>query len=206
MRRRLALLLAASCFAGCAQTVALRSAIRPSNPISGRSSEKAGVVCSEGLLGHVERASGGTLAPSYELELGEPLCNVLLGSVEGAYRAAQRASVPLYRGRYGRVVQFDLQNSALAIESRPDGSLRVTYTISVAVERLGRDLERLSRNVVTGNTLVDCPEVTDQVVQQAVEAALQQVADDTLSLLAARLDGPRVYDPSPERVPAAPQR
>ncbi|MGH7291597.1 MAG: hypothetical protein ACREJT_10335 [Myxococcota bacterium] len=163
---------------------------------------------SEALLGHVERANASTVAgfaTTYELQLGAPLCNALTGSVEGSYRAAQRAVAP-HTGQFGRVVKFDLQSSSLHILRQSRDSSRVVYTVSVVVERYGREMEQLSRNIVTANKLVDCRVVTDEVVREAVEGALQQVADDTWSLLVARLDGPRQHDASSERVPAAPER
>jgi len=199
--RRLALLVAAACCTACVKPVLLSAAIEPGLSGADRSSEKAGVVCSPSLLGHVERAHPSTLAgfaTTWEFELGEPLCNALFKSVESSYRAAQRATTPYHKGQFGRVVQFDLRNSSLSIVPQAKGSTRVAYTLSVVVERYGRDLRLMSRNVVTGNSLVDCKKVTDRVVKQVVEAALQQIADDASSLLVARLDGPRV--------PASPQR
>jgi hypothetical protein len=206
--RCLALIVAAACCVGCVKPIPLSSGIQPSRALSDKSSEKAGVVCSENLLRHVERASPSTLAgfaTTYELELGAPLCNALTGSVEGSYRAAQRAASP-HKGQYGRVVKFDLQSSSLHILPQPRGASRVAYTVSVVVERYGRDMERQSRNVVTATKLVDCRDVTNDIVREAVEAALQQVADDTWSLLVARLDGPRQHGGSAGPVPATPER
>jgi hypothetical protein len=198
MRRALFLFFGAALCAACVKPVELSSTIQPTvSAPAGKSSEKAAVLCSEGLLDHVERASPGTLSgigTAYELELGEPLCGLLLRSVESSYRAAHRASMMPLRGQYGGVVRFDLTKSALSIERQPNGSMRVAYTISVAVERLGRELQPLGRNVVTGNRLVDCATVTDREVQEAVEDALQQVADGATRLLVARVSGPRVRD------------
>ena len=198
MRHLAPLLLACCFFTACVKTVALSSAIQPGRSIPDRSSEKAGVVCGETLLEHVERARPSTLvgfATRYELALGEPLCGALTRSVESSYRAALRTAKP-YKGQYARVIRFELQNSALSIEPQPDGTMRVHYTISVAVERQDRELRQLGRNVVSGNSLVDCKDVTDEVVRQAVEAALQQIADGASSLLVARLDGPRLHEPT----------
>lgn len=200
---RLAPIVATVLCAACVKPVALSTAIRPSEVPSQRSAEKAGVVCSPNLLGHVERSSLGMLrgVPTrFELELGEPLCNALFKSVEGTYRAAIRATAPYHRGQYARVIQFDLQNSSLSITPRDRGQVRIAYALSVVVERYGLDLKLLGRNAVTGNGLVDSQIVTDDVVRQAVEAALQQVADEATSLLVARLDGPRV-PASPSRQP-----
>lgn len=148
-------------------------------------------MCSERLLDHVERASSGVFAASYELELGEPLCSVLLRTVEATHRAAQRALVAPLPGEYGRMVQLDLQTSSLHILPQGRGK-RVVYTLSVVVARYGRELQPLGRNVVTGHSLVDCPEVTDEIVRDTVEAALQEVVDQASSLLFAWHDGPRV--------------
>jgi hypothetical protein len=189
--RRLAGLLAAACATACVHTVELSSAIGPSASAEGRSAEKAGVVCGTDLLDHVERARAG-LATTWRFDLGQPLCGLLVKSVESSHRAAHRAMMMPLAGQYGRVVRFDLQNSALSIERQPNGEMRVAYTISVVVERFGRELERLGTSRVSANKLVDCPEVTDEIVQQTVESALQEIADDASSLLVARIDGPRV--------------
>ena len=188
--RCLTLLLAAVCCAACVKTVDLSRDIQPSRPIPARSSEKAGVVCSENLLGHVERAS------YYKLALGEPLCAALLKSVEGSYRSAQRSAKP-YAGEFGRVVQFDLLTSSLDIQKRSDGSIRVACSITVTVERYGRDLKRSSRQAVSGNGFAERRDATDVIVREAVEAALQQVADEASTLLVAGLDGPRIGPPQP---------
>lgn len=201
-------ILAAACCTACVHAVALSPEIGPGHSTSLRSSEKAGVVCSERLLGHVERAHVDTLtgfATRYELELGEPLCAALVRAVEGSYRAAQRTVRP-YKGQYGRIIKLDLEKSALHIGPRDDGSMRVAYTLSVVVEQQGRDLQPLGRSVATGDSLVDCGEAPDRAVQQAVEAALQQVVDEASSLLVARLDGPRVPASPSQQAPATPLR
>jgi hypothetical protein len=209
MRMRcLAPILAAICCAGCVSSIDPSSAIRSRRAIADKSFEKAGVVCSPTLLGHVERASPSTpagFATTYEIELGEALCNALVSSAEGSYRTVQRATTP-HKGQYDRVIEFDLARSSLSIAPHERGSSRVAYTVSVVVERYGRDLQPLGRTVAHGNSLVDCTQVTDRVVREAVEAALQQVADDASSLLVARLEGPRQRGASPEPVPATPER
>jgi hypothetical protein len=196
--RWLVLLLAALGVSACVKPVVLNSGIAPTLPVAERSSEKAGVVCSPELLDHVERAhpeSPAGFANAWEFALGEPLCNALFKSVESSFRAAKRATVPYHRGQYARVVRFELQDSALSIVPRENRTTRVAYSLSVVVERYGLDLKLESRNVVSGNGLVDAPKLTDTVVREAVEAALQQVANDTTSLLVARIDGPRVPAP-----------
>jgi hypothetical protein len=192
--RRFALLLAAVVCSACVTSVPLGTAIGPGAPAAGRSSEKAGVVCGERLLAHVERGSAGAFSRRYELELGEPLCGALVRSVEGAYRAARREIAP-HKGEYGRVIEFDLHESALHILPQPDGSTRVVYTASVVVARYGRDLQPLGRNAVTGRGLVETRALTGDVVRQAVESALQQIADGTSSLLVTRQEGPRLPGP-----------
>ena len=183
----------------CVKPVLLNTAIQPGLPIAERSSERAGVVCSEELLDYVERANPSTFtgfATTWQFALGEPLCNALFKSVENSYRSAKRATTPYYKGQYARVVQFGLQTSSLSIMPRPNRSTRVAYTLSVVVERYGLDLKLQSRNVVTGNGLVDVPKLTEAAVREAVEDALQQVTNDANSLLVARIDGPRVPAPA----------
>jgi hypothetical protein len=172
--------------------VELSHSIAPSHAPAAKSTERAGVLCSDDLLAHVERAG------PFAVELGEPLCSALVRSVEGSYRAAQRATKPPYVGQYPRVVRFDLQSSTLAIERRPDGAIRVTCALSVVVERFGRDLKRVSTQAVTGNSRVERSDAPDVLVREAVETAIQRVSDDASSLLVAGLDGPRQYAPAPE--------
>ena len=180
----------------CVRTVELSSAIAPAPSGVGKSSEAAGVVCTPGLLSYREKSG------FYAFELGEPLCGALVRSVEASYRSAQRADKP-YKGQYGRVIQFYLHRSALDVRSMPDGAVRVSYSIGVAVESCGRDLQPRARKLVTGNAVITRRDTrTADVVKEAAEAAVQQVADDTTRLLVAGLDGPRVEDP----VPAAPEK
>lgn len=192
--RRFALILAvlALTLSACVQTVELSHSIQPSSAAVAKSTERAGVLCSDDLLEHVERAS------YFAVELGEPLCAALVRSVEGSYRAAQRATKPPYVGQYPRVVRFDLQSSTLAVERRDNGATRVTCALSVVVERFGRDMKRVSTQAVTGNAMVERKDATDTLVREAVEAAVQHVSDNASSLLVAGLDGPRLHAPTPE--------
>ena len=194
--RRLALIAGAVCLTACVKTVELNSAIAPAPGGAGRSSEAAGVVCTPGLLAYVERAD------FHKFALGEPLCGALTRSVERSYRSAQRSETP-YKGQYGRVIRFYLHSSALDVRRMPDGAIRAAYSVGVAVETCGRDLTPQARKLVTGNAVVTrSDEGSGEVVKEAAEAALQQVADNTSRLLLAGLDGPRVR----EAVPAAPER
>lgn len=196
--RRIAVVTAFALLVGsaCVQTVELSSAIEPARTDAGKSSEAAGVVCTPGLLGYRERAR------SYAFELGEPLCSALVKSVERTYRSAKRTDAP-YKGQFGRVIQFYLQSSALDVRRQPDGSVRVAYSLGVAVETCGRDLQPSARKLVTGNAVVTRRDTrTAEVVKEAAEAALQQVADNTSRLLVTGIDGPRIHD----SVPAAPER
>ncbi len=183
--RCLTLVLAAVCCAACVKTIELSHDIQPSRPTSARSSERAGVVCTENLLAHVARTS------DYKVAVGEPLCAALVKSVEGSYRSAQRSAKP-YLGEFGRVVEFDVHASSLDIQKRRDGSTRVACSITVTVERYGRDLKPSTRRAVSGSGFVERRDATDAIVREAVEAALQQVADEASTVLVAGLDGPRI--------------
>src|SRR5262245_21164124 len=105
MRRQCLLLLAAFSLTSCVRTIGVSHAISPSRSFPDKSSERAGVVCTDNLLGHVAHAS------YFKMELGEPLCGALFRSVEATYRAAQRAERQPYAGEFGRVVRFDIQSS-----------------------------------------------------------------------------------------------
>jgi hypothetical protein len=187
--RRFAAILAVVLCSACVRTIELGHAIEPKSPTGGRSTERAGVICSEKLLAHVARGS------HYALPLGEPLCDALFKSVESSYRAAEREAKP-YPGQFGRVIEFDLQSSALDVQQRSDGAIRAIYSISVIVARYGRDLKPASRQAVNGNGIVERRDAGDTVVREAVEAALQQLADRASTLLVAEVDGPRLSIPA----------
>jgi len=202
--RRIALLAAALLCTACVTTVELRSTIAPSDVPADKSSDAAAVVCAADLLAHVERAQG------YEFALGEPLCSALQRSVESTYRSGERVAAP-YKGQFARVVRFYLTSSSLGLRSLPDGSLRASYSVGVAVETCGRDLKPTIRKLVTGTGIVARSDATgSELVKEAAEAALQQVADNASHLLVAGLDGPRVRGsrsaPAEPALPAAPER
>ena len=185
--RSLAPILAAVCLAGCMRSVELSQSIQPSVSLPDKLSERAGVVCTDGLLTHVER--GG----AYKLELGEPLCAALVRSVEATYRSAQRTTRPPYKGEFPRVIRFDLASSTLGVERMGGGVVRVTCSISVVVQRIGRDLKPISSQAALGNALVERKDKADVLVREAAEAALQQVADNASTLLVAGLGEPRQH-------------
>jgi hypothetical protein len=187
---RFAPILAALLCAACVRTIELGRAIEPKSPTAGRSSERAGVICTEKLLAHVARGS------HYALPLGEPLCDALFKSVENSYRAAERETKRPYPGEFGRVIEFDVQSSALDVRRQSDGAIRAIYSISVVVARYGRDLKPVSRQAVNGNGIVERRDGSDAVVRDAVEAALQELADRASTLLVAEADGPRVSTPA----------
>lgn len=196
--RRIASILAAACCAACMTTVELRSTIVPAAAASQKSSEAAGVVCTPGLLSHVEHAS------FYAFELGEPLCSALTKSVLGSYRSAQRVEKPI-EGQFGRVIEFYLASSSLSVKHLSNGSTRVVYSLGVAVESRGRDLRPKTRKLVTGiGNVTRSDSSTGDIVREAAEAALQEVADGTSRLLVAGLEGPRLHATPADPVPATP--
>ena len=182
-----AVCLAALCLAGCLRSVEVSHSIQPTISLPDKLSEKAGVVCSDELLSRVER--GG----AYKIELGEPLCAALVRSVESTYRSAQRAVRPPYKGEFGRVIRFDLQSASLGVEHVGGGVVRVTCSISVVVQRFGRDMKPVSSQAAIGNALVERSDRADVLVREAAEAAMQQVADNASTLLVAGLGEPRQH-------------
>lgn len=210
------LLLCALLCTGCVKTIVLNSMIQPNGFIADKSSDGAGVVCSQGLLSHTEQTNPSTQVGSaitYEFALGEPLCAALVRSVEVSYRTATRTQSPS-RGQFGRLVKFDLQSTAFDIQLTDNGwggiTSRVSFTVSVAVEGYGPDMRLLNRSVLSGTSIVTRRGVdTDKVVKEAAEAALQQLADNTSNALVAGLAEPRPPRDawgSRSGVPASPQR
>jgi hypothetical protein len=191
--RVISILLASIICSACATTVELSSALQPPRPEAARSSEAAAVVCSPELLAHVERAR------MYKFELGEPLCSALVRSVEASYRSAERNDKPT-KGQYSRVVHFYLQDSALDVKRLPNGSVRVAYSVGVAVETCGRDLKPETRKLVRGDAVITRRDAkAAELVKETAEAALVQVAGNASQLLVGEVDGPRLR----EDVPAA---
>ena len=191
--RRIALLAAASVCTACVTAVDVRQTIAPSSVPESKSAEAAAVVCAADLLAHVERAEG------YEIALGEPLCSALQRSADSAYRSTERVAAP-YKGQFGRVVRFYLTSSALGLRSMPDGSLRASYSVGIAVETCGRDLRPTTRKLVTGTGIVVRADASGaELAKEATEAALQQLADNAAHLLVSGIEGPRVRAADAER-------
>ena len=191
MRKQLCLLVSLG-LAGCVQTVAMNGDLHPANPTSKKSIEAVGVVCSPGLLEHVAHGRSGLFV--YESPVGQSLCSGLVEATRGAYRSAETSLEP-FNGQYARVIKYDLARSTLDFESQPDGSTRVSYGVEVVVERYNRDMRLQSRNILAGNALVDGNSGTSQeCVQRAAAAALQEVVDKTTGFLVAGLgDLPRQH-------------
>jgi hypothetical protein len=206
--RLLAAALACSALA-CVQTVALNPLLQPNASVSHKQPLAVAVVCSPRLAGFGEQASpstqkGGLI--TYEIpELGETLCDTLTRSVGVYYDTVVRPDHGPRQGDYDRTVKFDLQNSDLDIQVEDNGwsgtTNRVTYTVSVSIEGHDRAGALVNRSVITGiGILSRRGSSTRDVVRDAVEMAVQQLADNASSLLVAGLAEPR------DSVPASPRR
>jgi len=206
-------LLAAACAlaaAGCVQTVALNPLIQPNAFVSHKQPQSVAVVCSPGLESFVEQANPSTQSGAmvtYEIPgLGETLCDTLTRSVAVNYHSVTRPDSNPQRGQFDRIVKFDLQNSDLDIQVQDNGwsgtTNRVTYTVSVSIEGYDHDMSLVNRSVITGNGILSRRgSSTQDVVKDAVEMALQQLADNASNLLVAGLAEPRG-----QSVPASPRR
>jgi hypothetical protein len=192
MRTLTSLLVGLVC-SGCVQTVALQGDVHPANPLQNPSVEAVGVVCSESLLSNTTTGQKGVSL--YKVQVGQSLCSALLDATRGAYRSAQTSLEP-YKGQFARVIKYDLARSSLDFETQADGSQKVVAGLEVVVERYNRDLRFQSRNVLVGNALVDAENggTREEQIQQATQAALQEVTDKTASFLIAGLgDEPRQH-------------
>ncbi len=206
-------LLAAACAlaaAGCVQTVAVNPLIQPNTFVSQKQPHSVAVVCSPGLESFVEQANPSTQSGaliSYEIPgLGETLCATLTRSVGVYYDTVTRPDSEPQRGQFDRIVRFDLQNSDLDIQVQDNGwagtTNRVTYTVSVSIESYDQRMSLVNRSVITGNGILSRRgSSTQEVVKDAVEMAVQQLADNASNLLVAGLAEPRR-----ESLPASPGR
>jgi len=176
----------------CVETLDVSHSIAPSRPASEKSAERVGVLCSEDLL------AGSVQAAIFKVEFGEPLCAASVRSVEASFRAAERSPAMPFVGQYGRVIGFDLQSSALTIEHGEAGAIRATCALTVTVQRYGKDLRRVGARAVSGYAQVEHKGEPEALVREAVEAAIQQIADDAQTLLLAGTDGPRQREAAPE--------
>ncbi len=206
-------LLAAACAlaaAGCVQTVAVNPLIQPNTFVSQKQPHSVAVVCSPGLESFVEQANPSTQSGaliSYEIPgLGETLCATLTRSVGVYYDTVTRPDSEPQRGQFDRIVRFDLQNSDLDIQVQDNGwagtTNRVTYTVSVSIESYDQRMSLVNRSVITGNGILSRRgSSTQEVVKDAVEMAVQQLADNASNLLVAGL-----AEPPRESLPASPRR
>jgi hypothetical protein len=177
----------------CVETIDVSHAIGPSQPASEKSSERVGVLCSEDLL------AGSVQAAIFKVDFGEPLCAAAVRSAEASFRAAERAKAAPFPGQYARLIGFDLQSSVLTIEHTDAGAIRATCSLSVTLQRYGKDLRRVGARNVHGYASVEHKGEPEALVREAVEAAIQQLADDAQTLLVAGIDGPRQRETAPER-------
>ena len=207
--RLLAAALACAALA-CVQTVALNPLIQPSALVAHKQPLLAAVVCSPDLTGFVEQAkpsarSGATIR--YRIpSMGETLCDALTRSVGSYYDTVTRPEHAPARGEFDRIVKFDLHASDLDIQEQDDGwagtTQRVAYRVSVSIEGYDEHLSLINRSLVTGNGLVTRRGSPLQaVVRDAVEMAVQELADNASNLLIAGL-----AEPHRDRAPASPRR
>ena len=177
----------------CVESIDVSREIGPSQPAAERSSERVGVLCSEDLL------AGSVQAAIFKVDFGEPLCAATVRSAEASFRAAERARTAPFPGQYARLIGFDLQSSALTIEHGDAGAIRATCSLTVTLQRYGKDLRRLGARNISGYARVEHKGEPEALVREAVETAIQQVADDAQTLLVAGIDGPRQREAAPEQ-------
>jgi hypothetical protein len=199
---------------GCVETVVLSPTIQPDVFLDHKLPFSTAVICDPDLLNFVEQAQsrGATESViSYQIEIGETLCDTLTRSVRVAYDSAVRRGRDPRIGEFDRVLRFALDSSGLDIELQDDDGAgvksRVTHTLCVSVEAYDRELRLLSRSALTGTGIASGDGIaTRHVVREAAEGALQRIADGFAKLLDAGLAEPQPPAPTKRAAPSGVER
>ena len=208
MKHRLAAMVIAITLPGCVEHVALNPWLQPAAQVDEKLPLHAAVVCSPKLLGLQEQAQAGNESPvTYQVPIGETLCDTLGRSVAVYYQAVTRQRSRPARGDFDRVLVFDVKDSDLEVVVHDGGfgrrSNQATYRVSVSIDAFDGRMRRVNRTVVTGyGTRSRGGATGKQVVREAMQTAVQQILDHTAKLLIAGLaehGGAPSLPASPER-------
>lgn len=181
---------------GCVPQRAISPASQPDVGSSAKFPAAVAVVCSEKTKSLVERFSlgldgraGGRANTSYYFQVGEPLCESLVRSVEATYASAVLVPALPPAGAYGRILNFTVQSSRLIL---PPGVSSVNaeairYTLFVSMEAHdGGTMALIKRETVAGVGYPKGDRLWSwlrEPVAEAVEAALQDLSTNTVNLL-----------------------
>ena len=207
MKHGLVAMVIAITLPACVEHLALNPLLHPRAEVEEKLPLHAAVVCSPKLLGLQEQAKAGSASPvTFQVALGETLCDTLGRSVAVYYQAVTRLRSEPGRGEFDRVLKFDLKDSDLDVQVQDHGWGRLTnqatYRVSVSIQAFDARMKRVNRTVVSGyGTRSRGGAAAEQVVHEAMQTAVQQLIDHTSNLLVAGLAEP--HKPS---LPASPQR
>ena len=207
MKHALVALVIAITLPACVEHLSLNPLLHPRAQVQEKLPLHAAVVCSPKLLGLQERAKAGSESPvTFQVALGETLCDTLGRSVAVYYQAVTRLRSAPGRGQFDRTLRFDLKDSDLEVQVQDHGwgrlTNRATYRVSVSIQAFDGRMKRVNRTVVTGyGTRSRGGADAERVVREAMQTAVQELIDHTSNLLVAGLaeGGVPSYPASPER-------
>ena len=130
---------------------------------------------------------------SYDFEIGPSLCNALLRSVNAAYSSVAEISQTASPGKHVLVIVFSLQKSQIDVSFEekltPSARAYSLFTVSVDVVN-GKTMVPLHSSTLNGRAFliralgkVSSGEA-EKVFAAAIEASIQQLADNATALLA----------------------
>jgi len=183
---------------GCAEkhVVSLNASIRPAASATKKLSASVAVVCPDSTKSYRKHVQAITLnghLHSYDFEIGPALCKALLRSVGAVYlRPVEIPKMPP-AGKHAAVVVFSIQHGQIdvAFEDNPfKASARASSALAVAVELFeGKTLTFLHSSTLNGKAFlirplekVSSPEA-QKVFAAAIEASIQQLSDNAVTLL-----------------------
>ena len=130
---------------------------------------------------------------SYDFEIGPSLCNALLRSVNAAYSSVAEISQTASPGKHVLVIVFSLQKSQIDVsfEEKLTPSARAYSLFAVSVDVFnGQTMIPLHSSTLNGRAFliralgkVSSGEA-EKVFAAAIEASIQQLADNATALLA----------------------
>ena len=129
----------------------------------------------------------------YDFEIGPSLCNALLRSVNAAYSSVAEISQTASPGKHVLVIVFSLQKSQIDVSFEekltPSARAYSLFTVSVDVVN-GKTMVPLHSSTLNGRAFliralgkVSSGEA-EKVFAAAIEASIQQLADNATALLA----------------------
>ena len=117
MKHALVALVIAITLPACVEHLSLNPLLHPRAQVQEKLPLHAAVVCSPKLLGLQERAKAGSESPvTFQVALGETLCDTLGRSVAVYYQAVTRLRSAPGRGQFDRTLRFDLKDSDLEVQ------------------------------------------------------------------------------------------